>query len=67
MKKLILNLGDKRMLTKEQMKKISGGYYECVCQDENYYEEIGAPGECEAYETDCYDQCVVFCAEHGGV
>ena len=61
MKKLRLNLQGKEVLSKDQMKKISGGYMECNCPNGNYT-QIGAPGECEAFPVDCQDECEIFCA-----
>jgi len=62
MKKLKLTLNGKEMLSKDQMKKISGGYYPCYCAN-GTIQNGGTDDECEANTVDCDDLCVVLCAQ----
>jgi len=65
MKKLDLKLGSiKELLSKEQMKKVVGGYYSipCECIDINTHAVIASEVEdCDDPAT-CNDQCKSFCA-----
>ena len=62
MKKLDLKLGSiKELLSKEQMKKVVGGYYTTACNCMKNGVLIGYEEEdCDAIPT-CDDQCVSFC------
>lgn len=66
MKKLKLKLdGMKDMLTKEQMKKITGGYavLSCLCSGFDYFTVAPSDGHCPAHFN---NWCTAYYREHMG-